>query len=297
MWPFIAEARDEVRAGKWPGPRLFIAGGVLMAPGGHYICQALQGDQRQWCEESVAIPIATPEQAREAVGRYAQGEVDVIMYDGLTNSRGLDKPVVAAMVDEAHARGLRVLVHNADARDVPGMVEAGIDGFVHPPARTRDEDGSLSSTAGQRQLPVAITLGGAERAIARGVATPAQRENYETVRHNVIALLEAGALPVFASDLPGLPAADVAPLATRALSGVGLSNAQVLQAATRNAAHGLLGRNDLGTLAPGKLADIILVDGNPIEDLGALSRVRLVIKDGVVVSDWRDKASAPASGS
>ncbi|MOA30633.1 hypothetical protein D3C78_1517370 [compost metagenome] len=129
------------------------------------------------------------------------------------------------------------------------------------------------------------------------MATPAQRENYETVRHNVIALLEAGALPVFASDLPGLPAADVAPLATRALSGVGLSNAQVLQAATRNAAHGLLGRNDLGTLAPGKLADIILVDGNPIEDLGALSRVRLVIKDGVVVSDWRDKASAPASGS
>jgi imidazolonepropionase-like amidohydrolase len=62
-----------------------------------------------------------------------------------------------------------------------------------------------------------------------------------------------------------------------------LGNTAVLQAATRDAARVLLGRDDLGTLEAGKLADIIIVDGDPIANIDTLSNVKVVIKNGEVM--------------
>jgi imidazolonepropionase-like amidohydrolase len=63
----------------------------------------------------------------------------------------------------------------------------------------------------------------------------------------------------------------------------GLSPMEVLEAGTRRAAQVCGHGNELGTMEPGKLADIIIVDGNPLEDIEALDRVKWVIKDGQVV--------------
>jgi imidazolonepropionase-like amidohydrolase len=63
---------------------------------------------------------------------------------------------------------------------------------------------------------------------------------------------------------------------------MGMAPPRVLVAATRVNATRILGRSDLGTIEPGKLADVIVVNGDPNFDMTALSRVELVVKDGII---------------
>lgn len=64
-----------------------------------------------------------------------------------------------------------------------------------------------------------------------------------------------------------------------------MSPLDIIRSATKNAAEVCgLGR-ELGTLEPGKIADILVIDGNPVDDLENLTRVRLVIKEGVIIRD------------
>ncbi|MGH8210897.1 MAG: amidohydrolase family protein, partial [Steroidobacteraceae bacterium] len=287
LWPQIADVRDKLAAGELQGPRLFIAGGSFAAPGGSYICTSRTDAEKLWCEQHIFAPMSNAEAAREGVRKYAARGVDVIVYDAVTNSRGFMPEIVTALTDEAHKHGLHVLVHNSDAKDVNGLLDAGVDGFVHPPSVTFDCDGVLLKRAGHQHVPVAITLGGYEEEVSSGRATQAQRSDYVTSRHNAMMLLKAGAVPVFGLDKAGVAPQEMVAIVGRSMIDLGMSNAQVLQAATRNAAQSLLGKKDLGTLEPGQLADIIIVDGDPLQDLSALTRVKVVIKGGQVVVDKR----------
>src|SRR5690606_9490724 len=96
-----------------------------------------------------------------------------------------------------------------------------------------------------------------------------------------------GAVPVFASDMPGAGPEEILPRMIEVLANHELSNEEVLLAATRNAAQVLLGKSDLGTIERGQLADIIIVDGDPLNDLMDLLEVEVVVKDGDVVVDKR----------
>ena len=101
----------------------------------------------------------------------------------------------------------------------------------------------------------------------------------------MITALDLGALPVYGSDSVEHPSL-VRQMVVGSLVSSGLSNAEVLQAATRNAAR-LIGRGDLGTLQEGNIADILVVRGNPLGNLADLSNVAVVIKDGAIMHDRR----------
>lgn len=106
------------------------------------------------------------------------------------------------------------------------------------------------------------------------------RKRLETIRR--IADTDAR-LVVLGTDTPGLPPSDAFHGEVRLMAEAGLSPGQILRAATRNAAAHI-GRPDvLGTLEPGKLADLILVDGDPTADIGAIRNVELVVKGGEVL--------------
>jgi imidazolonepropionase-like amidohydrolase len=88
----------------------------------------------------------------------------------------------------------------------------------------------------------------------------------------------------FGEAPPGLSTIQEIELMTRA----GLTPAQVIRAATRDAAEHLGRLNELGTVEPGKYADLIMVRGDPLKDIAALKDITLVIKDGRIVADKRE---------
>jgi imidazolonepropionase-like amidohydrolase len=93
---------------------------------------------------------------------------------------------------------------------------------------------------------------------------------------------EAGGIVAVGNDFNDRSMKERLPLVEmRALLDAGMTPMEVIEAATRNAAI-VSGAEDLGTLQPGKLADLIVVDSNPLEDIEALARIRLVILDGEV---------------
>jgi len=282
--PFIYEVREKVRKGEIIGPRVIAAGPVLIKSGDYYACGGLSGKQLQWCNEHVRSPIDTPEQARASVKKLVQYKSDVVVFDGVTNQTDLNKDVVKAIVDEAHKNKLNVLVHNSDAKDVNAMLDAGVDAFIHPPTVTKDTDGSLLTRAGKKHIPLAMTLGFLQRYIGLGYASDKDKKDYDVLRNNINVMLKAGAQPLFTSDMPGIPPKEVIPTVTRVMKGEGLDNRTILLSATSTAAKAL-GQKDLGTLEKGKIAGLILVDGDPLKDITALQNVKLVVKDGAVVID------------
>ena len=292
FWPQIVEARGGLDSPDYAGPQLLVAGPVVVAPGDHYVCLALEGAPRAWCNSHVAIPAGSADEARASVARLAKSGVDLIVYDALTNAPEFDPAIAAAVVGAAHEAGLKVLVHNADSNRVAPLLEAGVDGFVHPPSGTRDASSGewalIEPSSIPAGLPLGITIGETEEAIRAGQRTDEQKAAYEITRRNVQLMLEQGALPVFASDLPGAPPSRTLPIVLRSLTDLGLNNAQVLQTATRNAAQAL-DQDDIGTLEAGKRADILVLRGDPLADLAALNEVVLVIKSGRILVDNRGR--------
>jgi imidazolonepropionase-like amidohydrolase len=282
--PFIYEVRDKVAKGEIKGPRVIAAGPVLLRSGDYYACGGLTGQQLDWCNTHVRLSIDTPEQARESVKKLVQNKSDVVVFDGVTNQTKLSKDVVKAIVDEAHKNNLNVLVHNSDAKDVNMLLDVGVDAFIHPPTVTKDTDGSLLKRAGQQHKPVAVTLGFLQRFIGLGYAQDKDKHDYDVLHNNVQVMLKAGAQPLFTSDMPGIPPKEVIPTVTRVMKGEGIDNRTILMSATSTAAQAL-GQKNLGTLQKGKIADIIMLDGDPLKDISALQRVELVIKDGRIEVD------------
>ena len=258
----------------------------------------LQGDEKAWCNEHLMASFDRAGQARELVRRYAESGVDFIAFDSLSPNvpslviepPELQRDTVKAMIDEAHARGLRVFLSNHSALHVNDFVAWGIDGLFKGSRTVRDEDGSLLGSAGAAGLPLVLPLGNTEERYRLSTASENAIQNYRIERANALTLLEHGAVPVFGADLgdkTGTTPGDVLRITIQAMHGVGLSREDILMAATRNAAHALLGRHDLGTLEPGQLADAIIVDGDPLIDLDALLNVKVVIKNGELVVDRR----------
>jgi imidazolonepropionase-like amidohydrolase len=106
----------------------------------------------------------------------------------------------------------------------------------------------------------------------------AQRENFRRA-------VQAGVRQVFGTDAGVYPHRD----ATRQFAVMvryGMTPLQAIQAATANVAEAL-GRTDLGAIAPGRLADIVAVSGDPLREIAAIERAEVVIKGGRVVKDAR----------
>ncbi len=102
------------------------------------------------------------------------------------------------------------------------------------------------------------------------------------MQNNVQVMLKAGAVPLFTSDVPGIPPTEVVPMVTGVMTGQGIDNKTILLSATKEGGKAL-GAKNLGTLEPGKIADVILVDGNPLKQIADLQKVKTVIKDGKIV--------------
>jgi imidazolonepropionase-like amidohydrolase len=280
----VVELAKEIDRGLVPGPRVQAAGRVITMTGGHGHFVGREADG--------------PDEVRKATRQEIKCGAAVIkvMATGGVLTPGVSPTQTAllpeeltAAAQEAHNSGRRVTTHAIGRAGIHNALLAGIDSIEHG-FYLDDELLGLAVAQGTFLVPTMLAVDGIIRnGLARGipawVVDKAEREAQQQ-RESFAAAVSSG-MRIAAGTDAGTPFNAHGDFARELALMVehGLSAMQVLVAATSAAAENLGLAHDLGTLTVGKLADLILVDGDPVADITATGRVLLVVKDGVVHRD------------
>ncbi|HEY7495649.1 MAG TPA: amidohydrolase family protein [Candidatus Tectomicrobia bacterium] len=283
--------RQAIEDGLVPGPRLYVAGHALSVPGGH-------GDSYYRPEVHVerAGLINGPEEARRAVRELIKMRADVIklLVTGGVMTDGSDVGVLQwapeelqVAIAQAHQLGRRVAGHCHGAAGVKEAIRAGLDTVEH--GTLLDEEAMvLMYRHGTYYVPTLVApfhicAGGTASGIP---AYAVQKSHLVMERHkeSVRQAHELGIKIAMGTDC-GTPfnMAGKNALELELLMQNGLSAAEALMATTRVAAEAIGMQACTGTLEPGKWADVIVVHGNPLDDIRVLQhaeRIICVIKAG-----------------
>jgi imidazolonepropionase-like amidohydrolase len=259
---------------------------------------------------------ATPEEGRAAVRDIAAEGIDFVKIwvdDRGGSQEKMQPPVYAAIIDEARSRGLRVFVHQQSADDMPGLLDAGVDGFLHGrigpaldgalAARIRDAGAFVIPNLGLGELRrervaddpflrettatgVVARLGASfDARQGGGVPSAAAAERERELGEGFQRLLDAGVDVILGSDAGGVSDHFFGYSAHRELEifvRLGMTPARAIVAATsRPAAR--LGLTDLGTLAPGMSADFVVLGADPLDDIRNLRSIEGVWLRGAEV--------------
>jgi imidazolonepropionase-like amidohydrolase len=251
---------------------------------------------------SVSTTVTGPEDAARFVAdRVAEGSdyIKILVEDPkIPGTRALGAETVAALVVAAHGAGLRTVAHVVSADTMTTAVRAGADIVTHT-ALTSDLGPDLVALLAEREVVIIPTLtmmqgvvdaiGGrfAMRVLAPFV--PAVRLNYRHAKSTVATFREAGAVILAGTDSNDDLTAPYQVAHGESLHeelerlvGSGLAPAEALRGATSLAA-GAFGLTDRGVIAPGRRADLVLVDGDPTLDIAATRNIRGVWIGGLRV--------------
>jgi imidazolonepropionase-like amidohydrolase len=269
--------KEFVADNRIPGPRIFAAGQLITATGGH----GAEGLTPRSQLYGAVREASGPDDWREAVRENFKQGADFIKL-----ASHFSQDEVRAAVEEAHALGLRVTV-DAETFYIGWAVEAGVDSVEHPLPRA-DEVIQMMADKRVHSVPTLIPYfyifdlaGGYFGSTSRRFSF-SKEANLDVLRR----MRAAGVKMAVGTDLVMswfryLPTAYIHELELFVEGGY--SRSEALVAATRNGAE-ILGLEDkIGTIEPGKLADVLVVRGNPDEDLRSLENVDLVFRDGYLV--------------
>ncbi len=284
----VIATRDGISAGEIPGPRIWAVGHSISITGGH--CDDnFSAPEKQAKSAGVADgPWAVRTKVRENI-KYGANAIKICATGGVF-SKGTKVGVqqyteqeIKAAVDEAHLRGLTIASHAHGTQGIKASIRAGIDSIEHC-SFMDDEAIKMAVKAGTY---LSCDIYNTEYTLTYGEANGVPEENInkeklvsKAQRESFRKAVKAGANMVFGSDAAIYPHGDNGKQFERMVT-FGMTPAQALQAATINSAA-LLKQDDLGQLKPGYLADIIAVDGDPLQDIRLMENVSFVMKDGIV---------------
>ena len=284
---FDTRLRDDIAAGKKPGPRILAANEGISVPGGH-----MAG--------SVAIAAGSIEEALQHLEIAKAQKVDLVklmITGGVLDAKEKGVPgelkmapeMVKAVCDKAHAMGYKVAAHVESPKGVKVALQNGVDSIEHGAKADEEmialfkEHNAFLCTTLSPALPYALF----DRSITN--ASEVEQFNGNVVFEGIIDCAKAA----IANDIPVVLGNDVGcPWITqydfwRELyyfhKYVGVSNTFALYTATCRGAE-MAGIGDItGTLEPGKCADMIVVEKNPLEDIRVLRNVDMVVSQGKVL--------------
>ena len=284
----VIAVRDGINAGEVPGPRIWAAGHSVGITGGHCDDNFSPPEARSKSSGVADGPWAVRAKVRENI-KYGANTIKVCATGGVFSKgtkvgvQQLTEDEIRAAVEEAHMRGLIAAAHAHGTSGIKAAIKAGIDSIEH------------CSFMDQEAVDLALEYGtylscdiyNTEYTLAFGEANGVPEENIykeklvgRTQRESFRMATQAGVKMVFGSDAAIYPHGDNGKQFSRMVR-FGMTPMQALQAATLNSAA-LLKQSDLGQIEAGYLADIVAVDGNPIEDINLMENVTFVMKDGVI---------------
>ena len=286
------DAPFQIREEVIPGAALFrtAGGGIAMPNAGPGAT-----DRRD-----VAYGVTTEDEARTAVQELSALEVDMVKIwvdDRNGSVEKLTPPLYQAIIDEAHIQGLRVAAHIFYLEDAIGLVRAGLDGFAHS-VRDMDVDDEIMDLLAERpdiflipNLPgrglrteedlvwlsetlPSESIDGMRRQLAN---QRPMSEGFQIQARNLVRMNEAGVRIGMGTD--GGAAGWTSHEEMADMVAAGMTPAEVLIAATSTSAA-ILRLDQLGSVAPGKSADFIVLDANPLDDIKNTRRISSVYLRG-----------------
>ena len=283
---FDTRLRDDIAAGKKPGPRILAANEGISVPGGHMAGSVAIADS---VEEALQHLETSKAQKVDLVKLMITGGVLDAKEKGVPGELKMAPEMVKAVCDKAHTMGYMVAAHVESPEGVKVALKNGVDSIEHGAKADEEmislfkEHNAFLCTTLSPALPYALF----DRSITN--ASEVEQFNGNVVFEGIIDCAKAA----IANDIPVVLGNDVGcPWITqydfwRELyyfhKYVGVSNAFALYTATCRGAE-MAGIGDItGTLEPGKCADMIVVEKNPLEDLRVLRNVDMVIVQGKVI--------------
>ncbi|CCW17791.1 amidohydrolase family protein [Sphingobium indicum BiD32] len=291
--PEIGDVRNRLASGDLSGPRLLMTGVGITAPGGHP--SATVYGRNPWYRLRAASEIGSVDEARDVVNAMAEKGVDAIKlllqggcrcsgepdykWHGMVSIQRMKPEVLEAAVAEARRLGFKTTVHTFEEERAIEALEAGADGVEHGVVATRISDKRFIDLLLKNDASYVPTLWVYPRAEAM---------------HNLALVRDAGVRIVLGSDsfaptvqIEGLEsgmfgANSIVEAERMALSG--LTATEILRSATGLAAvH--LGRSDIGVIAEGRQADLLLLQADPTVSVENLKSPLKVIQGGRIVVD------------
>ncbi len=281
--------RDAINDGRIPGPRLQVSGPALGSTGSHCDSNLLASDYAANAEGVADGPWAVRKKVRENK-KYG---ADVIKFcaTGGVLSKGTNPGMrqytleeMQAIVDEAHMQGMPVAAHAHGTEGILFAIKAGVDSIEH----TSLIDAAGLELARSKGTFLSVNAYTPKYMVANGEAIGILPESLAKARNLADKRLQtysdaiaANAKIVFGSDSGTYPHGDNAKQFAVYVE-LGMSPMQAIQSATTVAAESLGWKGDTGAIAPGYFADIIAVEGNPLDDVGVLEDVVFVMKGGEI---------------
>ncbi len=256
--------------------------------------------------------LRTVDEARARVDRYADAGVDIVKIHITGGPNDMTPAVYGALIDQAHIRGLRVASHLYYLQDAHGLLDAGVDVIAHS-VRDQDVDAALIAEINRRNVGYIPTLTrdlaqfvyettpaffddpfflrrvNAYRQEMTLLSDPARQEQTRTSAErqaikpaleqgmrNLKILSDAGVLIALGSDSgtnEGQWQGYFEHTELEMMVQAGLSPTQALVAATGGAARAIGLDQELGTLQPGRWADLLVLNANPIDDIRATRQI------------------------
>ena len=291
-WELDFNLRNAIDRGLIPGPRMIAAGRGISMTGGH--------------GHSFSIEADGPDQVRKAVRTCIRNGADVIKLFatggvltpcGIPGIPQLDLEELEAAVREAHKHGIKLAAHAEGRKGVNDALAAGIDSIEHGYFLDNDEGIERLVRNGAWLVPTIMAYDLIANGSTHGISSEAVASAASALEYNTVGFrsaVDAGAKIAMGSDA-GTPLNDHG-RAWRELTFMvknGMSPMQALVAATRGGAELLGMGHDIGTLEPGKAADLVVVSGDPLSDISDVGRVSWVVKEGVVHRSEHDSELFP----
>jgi imidazolonepropionase-like amidohydrolase len=293
-WFTDVGVRDAIRLGLMEGPRMYVAGRMIVTYG------CIEDDEPSWegtPDHSIGKLCNTADEMVTEVRRQGKHGVNFIkMADSRSGeSQMLAKEEIATVVGEAHRRNLRVGIHSRGAGSTRAAAEAGVDWIIHADLAT-DRDLEAVAKAGKPIIPTAtflamvVELGGRVGAEQVQLDIDRMKRHFDLLCALMHKARKLGIKLLVGTDTGNNTFMPYGELHAKELEIFvkygGFSPLEAIAAATRDNAYAVGLEGKVGEIEPGRLADVIVLDRDPLADITVLQggkHLAWVIKDGKVV--------------